>query len=303
MAMRKYHDFKSAKEIYIEQVLRHIHYKKMHKRITEEISSHMDDMYEDFKDEFDSEIETTKKVINEMGNPDDLGLELKEANKRKLFIAKILKIAFAISILPALVLTHILVINLVEEVRPYFYAEEIEIIEQQIADEHNNGEPVIFLAEAENNGIVHRYYLPTEQKEGRFEFYYTESIIVFGKSFKDKFLGFGSTSGPYSDVHLFNLDEGYPANDHLIVLTGNPEEKYVKLYLEPIDRESELEPYWSDFIEIPQGATYENPIIFKSDVPEEYKWNTWEAFDKNKEPIVYSDDENENNTWSSTVTS
>lgn len=301
--MRKYKDFESEKKIYIGKVLEHIHYKKLHSRIYEEISSHMDDMYEDFKDDFDTEVEATEKVINKMGNPDELGLELKAANKRKLFIAKVFKITFAISILPALILTHILVINLAEEIRPYVYAEEIEIIEQQIADEHNNGEPVIFLAEAEHNGIVHRYYLPTEQEEGRFEFYHTESIIVFGKSFKDKFFGFVSTSGPYSDVHLFNLDDRYPANDHLIVLTGTPEEKYIKIYLEPIDTESELESYWSDYIEVPQGATYENPIIFKSDIPEECKWNTWEAFDKNKEPIVYSDDENENNIWSSTVIS
>ena len=84
MAMRKFYNFKEKKELYIERVLFNIHYKRLGKRIKEEISNHMDDMYEDFSSTCDDEYEITRKVLEEMGDPDELGLQFKEANKRKL---------------------------------------------------------------------------------------------------------------------------------------------------------------------------------------------------------------------------
>ncbi|MBO5856654.1 MAG: hypothetical protein J6Q87_00195 [Clostridia bacterium] len=67
--MKELKDFNTEKSIYIGKVLNHIHYKKLHTRIYEEISNHLDDMYEDFSAECDDEKEVTKKVLEEMGHP------------------------------------------------------------------------------------------------------------------------------------------------------------------------------------------------------------------------------------------
>ncbi len=302
MAMRKYHDFKSAKEIYIERVLYHIHYKKMHKRIKEEIENHMNDMYEDFKDDFDTEIEATKKVIEEMGDPDDLGLELKEANKTKLFIARLCKITVGISIIPLAFFAIVLIGNICNEIGPYFKATDIETKEMQIVENYNNGEPIQLLAEIESDGIVYRYYLPDERPENNFVHFSTKSIKVFGISVKDKFVEYGRSSGPDDNEMRLSIGNSF-GTDYLWILYGETKQKYVKKFYEPIDSDSELEAYWSDFITVPQYGTYENPVILYDQAPEGYKWNSFQEYDENKEPVVHSDNEMKNNVWSSEVTS
>ena len=64
--MREIKDFETEKNIFIGKVLNHIHYKKLHTRIYEELSNHMDDMYEDFSSNCDDETEITKKILEEM---------------------------------------------------------------------------------------------------------------------------------------------------------------------------------------------------------------------------------------------
>ena len=63
--MKELKDFNTEKSIYIGKVLNHIHYKKLHTRIYEEISAHLDDMYEDFSSNCDDEEEITRKVLEE----------------------------------------------------------------------------------------------------------------------------------------------------------------------------------------------------------------------------------------------
>ena len=301
MAMRKYHDFKSAKEIYIERVLYHIHYKKMHKRIKEEIENHMNDMYEDFKDGFSTEIEVTKKVVEEMGDPDELGLELKEANKTKLFIARLLKVAMGLSIFPLALFAIILIGNIGDEVRTYFHATDIETKEMQLVENYNDGEPIHLLAEVEHDGIVYRYYLPDKRPENNFILLKTQSIKVFGISVRDKFVEYGRSSGPDENEMQLSIGNSF-GTAHLWILYGETKQKYVKRYYEPIDAGNGLEPYWGDFITVPQYGTYENPIIIYDQAPEGYKWNSFQSYDENKEPVIYSDDENRNNTWSAEAT-
>ena len=60
--MRAIKDFDTEKNIYIGKVLNHIHYKKLHSRIYEEISTHMDDMYEDFSAKCDFEYSCPEKL-------------------------------------------------------------------------------------------------------------------------------------------------------------------------------------------------------------------------------------------------
>lgn len=302
MAMRKYHDFKSAKEIYIERVLYHIHYGRLKKRIKEEIENHMNDIYEDFKGDFDTEIEVTKKVIEEMGDPDELGLELKEANKTKLFIARLYKIAIGVGVIPLSLFAIVLIVNVWIEVRPYFTGTDIETKEMQIVENYNNGEPIHLLAEIEYDGIIYRYYLPDKEPENRCIFFRTQSIKVFGISVKDKFVEYGKSSGPEDNETRLSIGRTF-GTDYLWILYGETKQKYVKRYYEPIDSDSELEPYWSDFITVPQYGTYENPVIIYDQPPEGYKWNSFKEYDENKEPVVYSDDEKKNNVWSAEATS
>ena len=60
--MKKIKDFNTEKNIFIGKVLNHIHYKKLHTRIYDELSNHMDDMYEDFSSTCDDEKEIIKKA-------------------------------------------------------------------------------------------------------------------------------------------------------------------------------------------------------------------------------------------------
>ncbi len=302
MAMRKYHDFKSAKEIYIERVLYHIHYGKLKKRIKTEIENHMNDMYDDFKGDFDTEIEVTKKVIEEMGDPDDLGLELKEANKTKLFIARLYKTALGVGAIPLALFAIVLIANIWSEISTYFHATDIETKEMQIVEKFNDGEPIHLLAEVEHNGIVYRYYLPDERPENNSVLFHTESIKIFNISVKDKFVSYGRSSGPDDNEMQLSIGRTF-GTDNLWILYGETKQKYEKRYYEPIDSDSGLEPYWSDFITVPQYGTYENPVIIYDQAPEGYKWNKLQSFDENKEPVVYSDDENKNNVWSAEATS
>lgn len=289
--------FKEAKDLYIERVLFHIHYKKLRKRIKEEVGNHMDDMYDDFKNDFDNEIDVAKKVLDKMGDPDELGFELKEANKNILRFIIAFKITLILSIIPALLFCQIVLYDPIMEIKEYYKAVDIATIEARMSEEYNNGKPIRLFAEADHNGKVHRYYVPDEQPEGRFTCIHTESITIFDKSYKDKFLYFGRSGGKYSDIHKFNLD--YHASDYLLVLTAPTEEKYIKMYLEPIYSDSELEPYWSDFVEYPQNGTYETPATVVVDIPDGYEWSYLKRYDENKELIIQKRPEQTTNYYNS----
>ena len=103
--MREIKDFDTEKNIFIGKVLNHIHHRKLHKRIYEEISNHLDDMYEDFNQDFDNEAVIVEKIFNEMGDPNELGKEMKIVHSKTLRRVKVLKataiilvITFVISI-------------------------------------------------------------------------------------------------------------------------------------------------------------------------------------------------------------
>ena len=297
--MRDLKDFNTEKSIYIGKVLNHIHYKKLNTRIYEELSAHLDDMYEDFSTECDDEKEITKRVFEEMGHPHYLGLELKKANITKLFWARLFKFAIGISIIPLTLFSIVLISNICSELHTYFHATDIETKEMQIVENYNGGESIHLLTEIEHDGIVYRYYLPDKRPENRCVYFRTESIKVFGISVRDKFVEYGRSSSPDSNEIRLNIGKSWIFNDYLWVLYGETGPKYIKKYYEPIDTDSGLEPYWSDFIEIPQNGTYENPIIIYSQMPEGYRWNTYKNYDENKEEYVYPKEEKKPNVHSS----
>ncbi len=89
--MREIKDFETEKNIFIGKVLNHIHYKKLHTRIYEELSNHIDDMFCDFIDGGMSEEDATQKFLSEMGSPEELGEELKKTHKDTLRLVKFIK--------------------------------------------------------------------------------------------------------------------------------------------------------------------------------------------------------------------
>lgn len=287
--MKETKDFNTEKNIYIGKVLNHIHYKKLHTRIYEEISNHMDDMYEDFSTNCDDEKEITRKVLEEMGHPHYLGLELRKANKTKLFWARAFKIACAILTLPILYSVYVLVAHIGMEISDYFNAYDIEKAEQRIIEYYNDGEPIKLLTEVEKDGIIYKFYVPKKQSEDDLKVYYTKSIDVFGISVKDKFSGFGGghmgNSSRDADSVLL-LTEGVPNSDYdcLYFFSKPYDTKYIKIYYEPF-LDNKVEPYWSDYIEIPQDGTKDNPKWLLIECPDGYEWNKYERFDENKEVI------------------
>ena len=287
--MKELKDFNTEKSIYIGKVLNHIHYKKLHARIYEELSTHLDDMYEDFSSTCNDEKEITKRVFEEMGHPHYLGLELKKANKNILFWARVFKIACAVLTLPIIYLSIVVVSLVGSEISDYFHAHNIEEKEQIMMEDYNDGEPIKLFAEIEHNGFVYRFYIPEKEKD-YFTFYYTQSIKVFNISVKDKFgvRGGGGREYPETDnPRLFVLDSPDWHGDILHIYYAPSIPKYMKVYYEPTDESSGLEPYWSDFFEIPQNATYDNPQYIIIDSPNGYNYSRYEEFNENKEPIDY----------------
>ncbi len=282
--MRELKDFNTEKNIYIGKVLNHIHYKKLHTRIYEEISNHMDDMYEDFSTNCYDEKEITKKVLEEMGHPHYLGLELKKANKNILFWAKAFKITCAVLTLPIIYLSIVAVSLVGNEITDYFNAYDIEKAEQHIMEVYNNGEPIKLLTEIEHNGVVHKIYVPKVQEED-FNIYHIASTKFFGINIKEKFEFAHSTFLSSDDYTIADLEESFGLSDVLFIYFDTPEEKYLKV--EYISREDNSRGTWSDFIEIPQDGTIENPKCVLFDCPDGYRWSKYKRFDENKEPIEW----------------
>ncbi len=163
--MREIKDFNTEKNIFIGKVLNHIHYKKLHTRIYDELSNHMDDMYEDFSSTCDDEKEITKRVLEEMGHPHYLGLELKKANRVKLFWARVIKTLCIILCLPVLYSVWVMLIHIGMEFENYFYASTAEEAEEWILENRTDGKPIKLLTEIEHDDVVHRIYVPVVQNE------------------------------------------------------------------------------------------------------------------------------------------
>lgn len=284
--MREIKDFDTEKKIFIGKVLRHIHYKKLHTRIYEEISSHMDDMYEDFSSNCDDDAEITKKVIDKIGNPDELGKELKKANATKLLMARVFKIICVTLFLIGLYLLQFPITYLHDEIWLYSYAESIDEIEKKVSQENFNGGEIKLLAEIEHINTIYRVYVPVVPAKNYVKAIGVHSITVFGIPVKDKFIprGGGSSSG-MNDTIFVNVNDAYPLNDYIAVYFGDNEETYIKYYYEPIPSEEDLEPYWSDFIEVPQDATTENPKWIFIDSPDGYRTRKYNRYNENKELI------------------
>ncbi len=276
--------FEQFKKEYLNNALRPIHYKKLKRRIQEELSSHMDDMYEDFSQNCDDEEKIINKILIEMGNPTKLGIELKEANKRKLFIAKFLKITFAIMALPMMISTISLSMFIIDDTTAYFNSYSIEDSEQFIIDEYNDGKSINHLITIDKDDTTFRYYISAKQKNEGYDLFHTESTSFLGINIKDRITAFGASNGNTSDNIIIISDNKYGYNDkYYYIIIGPTEEKYIKLYYEPKDYHDLSKSYWSEFIELPQNGNYEEPAIICIECPEGYIRSNSDRFNENKQ--------------------
>ena len=276
--------FEQFKKEYLNNALRPIHYKKLKRRIQEELSSHMDDMYEDFTQNCDDEEEIINKILIEMGNPTKLGIELKEVNKRKLFIAKFLKITFAIMALPVMISTISLSMFIIDDTMAYFNSYSIEDSEQFIIDEYNDGKSINHLITIDKGDTTFRYYISAKQKSEGYDLFHTESASFLGINIKDRITAFGASNGNTSDNIIIISDNKHGYNDkYYYIIIGPTEEKYIKLYYEPKDYHDLSKSYWSEFIELPQNGNYEEPAIICIECPEGYIRSNSDRFDENKQ--------------------
>lgn len=279
--MREIKDFDTEKKIYIGKVLNHIHYKKLHSRIYEELSNHLDDMYEDFSSTCDNEIEIIKRVIDEIGNPDELGEELKKANATKLLISRVFKtICFILSI-PLLYSAWVVTAHVGMEIIDYTRTYTITEAEEWIMKNRTEGKAIKLLTEIEHEGVVHRIYVPEAQSEN-FDIYHICSVKLFGINIKDRFEYAHSTYISSDEYTIANLNtESYRLTDTLFIYFADPLYEYIKI--EYISLEDSTRGKWSDFIKIPQNGTVDKPECVLFDCPDGYRWNHYERFDENKE--------------------
>ena len=89
--MKDYEIFTKEKILFLYKATKPIKYKKLQDRIYFELSNHIDDMFYDYIDSGMDEETATKKFLEEMGNPDELGEELKKAHKDTLHLVKFIK--------------------------------------------------------------------------------------------------------------------------------------------------------------------------------------------------------------------
>lgn len=283
--MREIKDFDTEKKIFIGKVLNHINYSKLHARIYEELSNHMDDMYEDFNSTCDYEKEITKKVIDEMGDPDELGEQLKKANAPVLLRAKILKSILSVIIILLSPFFFDTIYSVGEEIYSCATSFTVEEAEQWIEEKITKGENVKFLTEVEFDGVVHRIYVHENQYE-EFEIEHIYSVKLLGINIKNRFQYGHSTYIISDDYTIANLNtETYRLSDALFIYFNDPLEEYIKVEYISMDDDSKCG--WSDYIKIPQNGTYENPQYVVFDCPDGYRWRNYKRFDKNKEFIEW----------------
>lgn len=101
--MKGYEFFTKEKIMYLYNATKPIKYKKLQDRIYFELSNHIDDMFCDFIDNGMSEKVATEKFLDEMGDPEELGNELKKVHKDTLRFIKTIRIITVFTIFALIV--------------------------------------------------------------------------------------------------------------------------------------------------------------------------------------------------------
>ncbi len=269
---------------YIDTACGYIPYKKLRNRIRQELSDHIADMLDDYINICGDYTEAVEKALLDMGNPEELGKELKLANKKALvpfYMKRVLAVVITVMLIPVVLIAGE---SVIESAYTYNHGKDIASMEKVIVEDMNNGEPIKLLTEFEYEGYLYRFYIPEENDAVDNPLFYTQSIKFLGYSVYDKFGVYGSQRGLlFENCHRVQKSN---YSETIWAFVGKPETKYVKLFYEPIDPESELESYWSDYIAVPQTATYERPLIVMERKPDGYMWSMHKCYDENKKEFT-----------------
>lgn len=178
--------YQELKKSYLSIACKSIHKeKRLYKRIYNELSEHMDDMYGDFVSNGIDESSVPEMIVKEMGNAEDLNKELYNANKKRYLTARTITL---------LVRTAIILICLIyappilDELVDYVQYFDVEAVETALTEEYGE---MTFIGEYESNGRNYRLYVPITQPEDCYEVYFAESAEFFGKNLPNKYSAYG----------------------------------------------------------------------------------------------------------------
>lgn len=274
--------YRKLKENYLSVACKPIQKdKKLYKRIYNELSEHMDDMYDDFVSNGIDESYVPEKVIEEMGNAEELGKELYNANKKRYLITT--TIAFLVR--TAIILFCVICAPpILDELVDYIQYFDIKSVEAALKEEYGE---ITFMGEYESNGKNYRLYAPVNQPEDRYEVYSAESAEFFGKNLPDKYHSFGCdfSGSPHIACMFINVGDCYLCeNAHFEVFLAPSNAKYVSFTYEACNG---CNPYTTDKNEITSEIfeIKDAPCVIEVESIQGYSMYKYNYFDENLNPI------------------
>ena len=255
--------------------------KRLYKRIHNELSEHMDDMYEDFVNDGIDESSVPELILEEMGNAEDLNNELYNANKKKYLTSRTITL---------LVRTAIILICLIyappilDELVDYVQYYNVEDVEAALTEEYGE---MTFLGEYESNGGNYRLYVPNTQPENCYEVYSAQSAKFFGKNLPDKFCAYGRDfyGSPHITCMFTNSGDCFMCeNARFEVFLAPSNAKYVSFTYKPCSHNN---PYATDNDEITSEIfeITDIPCVIEVESIEGYSMYQYNYFDENLNPI------------------
>lgn len=274
--------YQKLKKDYLSTACKSIHKdKKLYKRIYNELSEHMDDMYEDFVNDGIDENSVSDMILKEMGNADDLNKELYQANKKRYLTTRTITL---------LVRTAIIIICLIyappilDELVDYVQYYNVEDVEAALTEEYGE---MTFLGEYESNGGNYRLYVPITQPENCYEVYFAQSAKFFGKNLPNKYSSFGHDFGgsPHITCMFTNSGDCFMCqNARFEVFLAPSNAKYVSFTYKAC---SGCNPYAKDE-DIITSEIFEitdAPCVIEVKSIEGYSMYKYNYFDENLNPV------------------
>lgn len=274
--------YQKLKESYLSIACKSIRKeKRLYKRIYNELSEHMDDMYEDFVNDGIGESSVPELIVEEMGNAEELGKELYNANKKKYLASRTTTLLVRTAIILICLIYAPTVLNELVDYVQYF---DVEDVETALTEEYGE---ITFLGEYESNGQKYRLYVPITQPEDCYDVYFAESAKFFGKNLPDKYSSFGHefSGSPIISCMFTNSGDCFMCeNVHFEVFLAPSNAKYVSFTYKPCYH---YNPYATDDDEI-TGEIFEitdAPCVIEVESIQGYSMYKYNYFDENLNPI------------------
>lgn len=280
--------YQRLKENYLSIACKSIHKdKRLYKRIYKELSEHMDDMYDDFAINNIDETSIPEMIIAEMGNAEELGKELYNANKKKYWTS------LTITILLRTIIFFVLLTYappMLNEAVDYMRYWDVETIEDTLTQEYGE---ITFLGEYESNNKTYRLYIPVVQPKDCYEVYSAMSGTIWGKNLPDKFRSYYRDyhNSPMIQCSFIRSDDCFPCGGaDAIIFLAPTNAKYISFTYKPCSTcnpdVSEEETITSEVFEIADV-----PCVIPIEYIQGYSMYKFNYFDENLNPIKEPFDE------------